>query len=83
MHFFKFVNSTQFLQRGVTVNKEPLLTHAWENWFEKTKNMHTTSGYYLTASLKQNKKTKLFYLGFQCFKRSCVSLSDAVVLDIL
>ena len=25
----------------VTVNKEPLLTHAWENWFEKTKNMHT------------------------------------------
>ena len=53
MHLFKYVNSTQFLQRGVTVNKEPLLTHAWENWFEKTKNMHTTSGYYLTATLKQ------------------------------
>ena len=68
MHLFKYVNSTQFLQRGVTVNKEPLLTHAWENWFEKTKNMHTNSDYYLTATLNQNKKTKLIYLGFQCFK---------------
>ena len=62
MHLFKYVNSTQFLQRGVTVNKEPLLTHAWENWFEKTKNMHTTSGYYLTATLKQNKKKQNYFI---------------------
>ena len=49
-------------ERWVTVNKEPLLTHAWENWFEKTKNMHTTSGYYLTATLKQNKKKQNYFI---------------------